>query len=101
LNAVNFPFVTPGIVAEPPVAQNKYRYLIFFDIGYSQYVSYNSVHAVFEASKNVWEDMHMNSRSFIKKYLESPDRPMVKLSKGQTVRVEYNGESAPHGGARF
>jgi histone-lysine N-methyltransferase SETDB1 len=82
----------PGIVAEPPVAQNKYRYLIFFDIGYSQYVSYNSVHAVFEASKNVWEDMHMNSRSFIKKYLESPDRPMVKLSKGQTVRVEYNGK---------
>ncbi|XP_044261529.1 histone-lysine N-methyltransferase eggless-like [Tribolium madens] len=82
----------PGIVAEPPVAQNKYRYLIFFDIGYSQYVNYTNVHVVFEASKNVWEDMHVNSRSFIKKYLESADRPMVKLSTGQTVRVEYNGK---------
>ncbi|RZC42438.1 Pre-SET, SET, and/or MBD domain containing protein [Asbolus verrucosus] len=82
----------PGIVAEPPVAQNKYRYLVFFDIGYSQYVNYTCVHIVFEASKNVWEDMHVNSRTFIKKYLESPDRPMVKLSKGQTVRVEYNGK---------
>lgn len=35
--------------------------------------------------------MHVDSRTFIKKYLESPDRPMVKLSKGQTVKVEYQG----------
>ncbi|KAJ8953721.1 hypothetical protein NQ314_007331 [Rhamnusium bicolor] len=81
-----------GIVAEQPFEGNKYRYLIFFDIGYSQYVSYHSVHLVFESSTNVWEDVFVDSRPFIKKYLESQDRPMVKLAKDQTVRVEYNGK---------
>lgn len=69
-----------------------FRYLIFFDIGYAQYVHYHSVNLVMEASPNVWEDILDASRPFIKKYLESQDRPMVKLAKNQTVRVEYNGD---------
>lgn len=69
-----------------------YRYLIFFDIGYSQYVHHSDVNLVLSSSINVWEDVFVDSRPFIKKYLESQDRPMVKLAKDQTVRVEYNGE---------
>ncbi|XP_025834178.1 histone-lysine N-methyltransferase eggless isoform X2 [Agrilus planipennis] len=83
----------PGIVAEPLSAANRYRYLIFFDDGYAQYVNHNQVRLVFESSKFVWEDVHIDSRPFIKKYLESyPDRPMVKLRKDQTVRTEYRGK---------
>ncbi|KAG5879504.1 hypothetical protein JTB14_004729 [Gonioctena quinquepunctata] len=81
-----------GIVAEQPFEGNRFRYLIFFDIGYSQYVSYHCVNLVLESSSNVWEDVYVESRQFIKKYLESQDRPMVKLAKDQTVRVEYNGK---------
>lgn len=69
-----------------------FRYLIFFDIGYSQYVPFQSVNLVVNSSPNVWEDVFVDSRPFIKKYLESQDRPMVKLSKDQTVKVEYNGK---------
>ncbi|CAG9861595.1 unnamed protein product [Phyllotreta striolata] len=81
-----------GVVAEQPFEGNRYRYLIFFDIGYSQYVSYNNVNLVLDSSQNVWEDIYEDSKSFIKKYLESQDRPMVKLAKNQTVRVEYSGK---------
>lgn len=69
------------------------RYLIFFDDGYAQYVDFNLVHPIYEASKDVWEDVNVNSRSFIKKYLEKyPERPMVKLHKDQTIRTEFNGK---------
>uniref|UniRef100_A0A6P7FBF2 Histone-lysine N-methyltransferase eggless n=1 Tax=Diabrotica virgifera virgifera TaxID=50390 RepID=A0A6P7FBF2_DIAVI len=81
-----------GIVAEQPFEGNKYRYLIFFDIGYSQYVSFLNVNRVIETSPNVWDDVDEGCRVFIKKYLESQDRPMVKLIKDQTIKVEYNGK---------
>lgn len=70
-----------------------FRYLIFFDDGYVQYVTHDLVHLIYEASKNVWEDIHEGSRMYIKKYLESyPERPMVRLLKDQQVQTEYNGE---------
>ncbi|XP_050301921.1 histone-lysine N-methyltransferase eggless-like isoform X2 [Anthonomus grandis grandis] len=81
-----------GIVGENPVESNFYRYLIFFDIGYAQYVNHHGINLVFEADAQVWKDMPEDSRPFIQKYLESQDRPMVKLIPGQTVRVEYNGK---------
>ncbi|KAK4878375.1 hypothetical protein RN001_010881 [Aquatica leii] len=83
----------PGIIAEPLSYSNDFRYLIFFDDGYAQYVPHKLVHVIYESSKDVWEDMHVDSRLFIKKYLESyPERPMVRLRKDQTVRTEYNGK---------
>ncbi|XP_045465394.1 histone-lysine N-methyltransferase eggless isoform X2 [Harmonia axyridis] len=82
----------PGVVAEPPYEANKYRYLIFFDIGYSQYVPYNMVNLVYEVSKKVWEDMPPDCRQFIKKHIESQDWPMVKLKKDQSIITEYNGK---------
>lgn len=90
----NDPFYA-GVVGEHPVESNKYRYLIFFDIGYAQYVPHFGIHLVLDSSQNVWEDMPEDSRPFIKKYLESQDRPMVKMTPNQTVRVEYNGKWWP------
>lgn len=81
-----------GIVAEPPKSMNKFRYLIFFDDGYAQYVPHENVRLVCESSKHVWEDIHPESREFIKTYLQQyPERPMVRLQEGQIVKTEWNG----------
>lgn len=71
---------------------NCFRYLIFFDIGYAQYVQHHDVNLIFEAPVHVWEDMPEDTRPFIRKYLESEVRPMVKLASKQKVKVEYNGK---------
>ncbi|KAL0278162.1 UNVERIFIED_CONTAM: hypothetical protein PYX00_000063 [Menopon gallinae] len=82
-----------GVVAEPPKHINKFRYLVFFDDGYAQYVSHDKVLLVCECSKFVHEDIHPESRDFIKQYLDQyPERPMVKLQKGQFVRTEWSGK---------
>ncbi|XP_078334332.1 histone-lysine N-methyltransferase SETDB1-B-like isoform X2 [Crassostrea virginica] len=82
-----------GIVAETPNQRNAYRYLIFFDDGYAQYSKSEEIHKVLAQSVNVWEDIHQDSQEFIKDYLKQyPERPMVRLTKGQTVRTEWNGK---------
>ena len=82
-----------GIIAEPPKTMNKHRYLIFFDDGYASYIRHEDIRVVCMQTENsVWEDVHPNSREFVKKYLQQyPERPMVKLSAGQTVSVESEG----------
>ncbi|XP_067135489.1 histone-lysine N-methyltransferase SETDB1-like isoform X3 [Centruroides vittatus] len=82
-----------GVIAEPPKLMNRYRYLVFFDDGYAQYVKHNEVYLVCESRKEVWEDIHPDSKEFIKSYLQQyPERPMVKLQPGQIVRTEWNGQ---------
>ncbi|KAJ8299143.1 hypothetical protein KUTeg_023203 [Tegillarca granosa] len=81
-----------GIVAETPNGRNQHRYLIFFDDGYAQYSTADDIHKVFYQSLNVWEDIMPDSQEFIKEYLKQyPERPMVRLHKGQTVKTEWNG----------
>ncbi|XP_068205106.1 histone-lysine N-methyltransferase eggless-like isoform X2 [Palaemon carinicauda] len=81
-----------GIVAEIPTAANKYRYLIFFDDGYAQYVHHDDIRVVTEASSCPWDDVSSDSREFIKEYLQMyPERPMVRLQKGNFVKTEWNG----------
>ncbi|XP_064090855.1 LOW QUALITY PROTEIN: histone-lysine N-methyltransferase SETDB1-like [Macrobrachium nipponense] len=81
-----------GIVAEIPTAANKYRYLIFFDDGYAQYVHHDDIRVVTEASTCPWDDVSSDSREFIKEYLQMyPERPMVRLQKGNFVKTEWNG----------
>lgn len=83
----------PGIVGEPPYAANRYRYLVFFDDGYAQYVDHKNIFVTFKASDNVWEDINEQNRDFIRKYLQTyPERSMVKLMRRQTIQVEYNGK---------
>ena len=44
-------------------------------------------------SAEVWEDVHQNSREFIKKYLQQyPERPMVRMNTGQIIRTEWEGK---------
>ncbi|XP_032664339.1 histone-lysine N-methyltransferase SETDB1 [Odontomachus brunneus] len=82
-----------GIIAETPKSTNRYRYLVFFDDGYAQYVMHENICLVWEHSSHVWEDVPADSRDFVKKYLETyPERPMVKLQKGQIVKTEWKGK---------
>lgn len=87
-----------GIVAEPPKAMNKHRYLVFFDDGYASYIKHQDIRVVCKQTESdgnvsgVWDDIHQNSREFIRKYLlQYPERPMVRLMQGQTVRTEWEG----------
>ncbi|XP_037507463.1 histone-lysine N-methyltransferase SETDB1 isoform X1 [Rhipicephalus sanguineus] len=81
-----------GLIAEPPKPLNKYRYLVFFDDGYAQYVDVDKVYVMCGSSPNVWEDMYRDVREFVRNYLEKyPERPMLRLRKGQTVKTEWNG----------
>lgn len=67
--------------------------MVFFDDGYAQYVEHKYIYVVCESSTRVYEDIPKDSQDFIKKYLESyPERPMVKLSKGQILKTEWNGK---------
>ena len=82
-----------GVIAEPPKTMNKHRYLVFFDDGYASYIRHDDIRVVCAQTENaVFEDIHPNSRDFVKKYLlQYPERPMVKLSSGQHVTVECEG----------
>ncbi|ESP01220.1 hypothetical protein LOTGIDRAFT_111681, partial [Lottia gigantea] len=69
-----------------------YRFLIFFDDGYAQYTKASEIHKVVSQSDNVWEDVYPESQDFIRDYLSQyPERPMVRLQKGQGVQTEWNG----------
>ena len=81
-----------GVVAEPPKQTNRNRYLVFFDDGYASYIRHEELRLVCYQSQDVWDDVHIDSREFIKKYLDKyPERPMVKLSPGQMVKTEWDG----------
>ena len=48
---------------------------------------------VCHSSRDVWHDIHMKSRAFVSTYLKQfPDRRMVNLKRGQTVKTELNGD---------
>ncbi|XP_050406600.2 histone-lysine N-methyltransferase SETDB1 [Patella vulgata] len=82
-----------GIVAEAPSLKNQRRFLIFFDDGYAQYSKADEIHKVIAQSANVWEDVYPESQDFIRDYLKQyPERPMVRLQKGQGVQTEWNGK---------
>ncbi|XP_059172104.1 histone-lysine N-methyltransferase SETDB1-B-like isoform X2 [Physella acuta] len=82
-----------GVIAEAPSIKNNRRFLVFFDDGYAQYCDAKELHKVYMQSENVWEDINPDTSAFIKEYLRIyPERPMVRLSKGQVVRTEWNGK---------
>ncbi|XP_077508278.1 histone-lysine N-methyltransferase eggless-like [Amblyomma americanum] len=82
-----------GIIAEPPKPLNRFRYLVIFDYGYAQYVDIGKLFVMCGASKNVWEDMFEDIRDFVRNYLEKyPERPMLRLRKGQVVKTEWMGD---------
>lgn len=95
---------------------NKFRYLIFFDDGFSSYVDHDDIRVVMYQSPEgeimvsvymftfyqlvafipVWHDVHPNCRKFIQRYLSKyPERAMVKLVVGQDVQLEFQGMWCP------
>jgi histone-lysine N-methyltransferase SETDB1 len=47
---------------------------------------------VCHSSRDVWHDVHVNSRFFVAHYLKQfPERAMVRLQTGQKVKAELNG----------
>lgn len=56
-------------------------------------ISFTDIRVVCSQTESaVWEDIHPNSRAFVKQYLQQyPERPMVKLNVGQHVSVEWEG----------
>lgn len=47
---------------------------------------------VCHSSRDVWHDVYSKSRSFVSTYLKGyPERAMVKLQRGQTIKTELNG----------
>ncbi|CAN7998859.1 unnamed protein product, partial [Ixodes hexagonus] len=83
-----------GLIAEPPKPLNRYRYLVFFDDGYAQYVHIDKVFVMCGTSKTgVWDDMYRDVRDFVRNYLQKyPERPMLRMRKGQMVKTEWNGK---------
>lgn len=57
------------------------------------YIPHKDIRVVVRQTENfVWNDIHPNSREFIKKYLmQYPERPMVRLQAGQVVQTEWEG----------
>lgn len=87
----------PGVIAEPLQLYNQWRYLVFFDDGYAQYVTPDNVRLVCEASQLVWQDVHPASSLFIKNYLSQyrSQRPMVQVKTGQRMVTEWHGKWLP------
>lgn len=86
----------PGIIAEPLQAYNRWRYLIFFDDGYAQYVTPDNIRLICTPSQNVWDDVFADASEFIKSYLDQykTQRPMVQVKRGQRMITEWNSEWA-------
>lgn len=84
----------PGIIAEPLQAYNHWRYLIFFDDGYAQYVTPDNIRLICSPSPNVWDDVYADAAEFIKSYLDQykTQRPMVQVKRGQRMITEWNSE---------
>lgn len=60
-----------GVIGESLTMSNRFRYLVFGDDGNVEYMSKDSVFPIVDQSKNVWEDVHMNLRQFMREYMTS------------------------------
>lgn len=64
--------------------------MIFFDNGLAQYQEHKHIYLVVRQLKYVWNNVHPESREYIKYYLKSyPDRYMKRFIKDTTVQVLY------------
>uniref|UniRef100_A0A182PD15 Histone-lysine N-methyltransferase n=1 Tax=Anopheles epiroticus TaxID=199890 RepID=A0A182PD15_9DIPT len=81
-----------GTVLESISNYNNFRYLITFDSGHTLYAPFTDVRVVCDQSENVWDDVHLHSREFIRNYLQSCGtvRPMLQAKRGQRLLVEID-----------
>lgn len=72
----------PGIIAEPLCLYSSWRYLVFFDDGYVQYVHHENIRVVCECAENVWELIEEPlAKTFIEGYVKEfkKKRPIVQV----------------------
>nr|XP_009859807.1 histone-lysine N-methyltransferase SETDB1-like isoform X3 [Ciona intestinalis] len=83
-----------GVVAEASDRKvNRNRYLIFFDDGYAMYCNPRHVYLVYGPQTNVWIYIsHKPTSDYIRDYLSTPERPILTLKEGQSLKVEFEGE---------
>ncbi|CAK8694469.1 unnamed protein product [Clavelina lepadiformis] len=83
-----------GIVAEAEdKAVNRGRFLVFFDDGYAMYCFPKNVYLTYGPQINVWNEIsHRDTAQYIKEYLSTPERQMLSVKEGQTLKVEFDGE---------
>lgn len=85
----------PGIIAEPLTKYTKFRYLVFFDDGYVQYVYHDNIRLMCGTVENVWELIEEQAaRQFIEDYIKGyrKKRAIVNVRKGQRLQTEWNGK---------
>lgn len=71
-----------------------FRYLIFFDNGYAQYVEPCQVFVVYEPKNFVWVEDNPRNYKFIKEYVKKyPNWPLANLNAKSLVHVELKGEN--------
>lgn len=85
----------PGVIAEPLSLYTRWRYLVFFDDGWVQYVYHENIRVVCGATENVWELIEEpGAKTFIEGYVKEckNKRPIVQVRSGQRIQTEHGGK---------
>lgn len=72
----------PGIIAEPLTLYTNWRYLVFFDDGYVQYVHHEDIRVICECIEKVWDLIEEpGAKTFIESYMKGfkKKRPIVQV----------------------
>ncbi|VVC43929.1 Methyl-CpG DNA binding,SET domain,Pre-SET domain,DNA-binding domain [Cinara cedri] len=80
-----------GVITEPPVQFNNFRYMVFFDNGDVGYRHHDDIRLIANKSINVLNEVHDNFKEFLRSYLgKYPKREMVSLSNNHLIRAKFN-----------
>lgn len=85
----------PGVIAEPLSFYTHFRYLVFFDDGWVQYVQHENTRVVCECTENVWELIEEpGAKTFIEGYVKElkKKRPIMQVRKGLRIKTEFAGK---------
>lgn len=78
-----------AIIAELPNLKNSNRYLVFFDDGYTAYMTHDELRVVAESSEETWKDVQEGpQQDFIRNYLDQfPKCPNLRLKLDDEVEA--------------
>lgn len=85
----------PGVIGEPLSLYTQWRYLVFFDDGYTQYVHHDDIRVVCEPVENVWDLIEEpGGKAFVEGYIKQmkKKRPIIQAKRGQRIQTEFAGK---------
>lgn len=85
----------PGVIGEPLSLYTNWRYLVFFDDGYTQYVYHENIRVVCEPVENVWDLIEEpGGKLFVEGYIKQlkKKRPIIQAKRGQRIQTEFGGK---------